>query len=160
MRDAVSQAVPRDLTPVALAAGLAVAAALWVGVLVAAPAAAARGTAAWLPAMAYPIGARICHQRPERSFSIAGVQMPVCARCTGLYVGGAIGLLLGWSLRRQWPAATTRAILVAGLTPIAVTVALEWAGLIETSNLVRSMTGLPAGWIAGLVVTGLLRGPA
>lgn len=156
----MSQTTHHDLTPVALAAGLTVTAVLWVGVLFASPVFAARGTAAWLPAIAYPIGARICHQRIERSFSIAGVQMPVCARCTGLYVGGAIGLLLGWSVRRQRSTTTTRAQLLAGLTPIAVTVALEWTGVIETSNLVRLATGLPAGWVAGVVVTGLLRGPA
>ena len=36
---------------------------------------------------------RVCHQRPERSFHVAGVQLPVCARCTGLYVSGAAGAL-------------------------------------------------------------------
>lgn len=28
-----------------------------------------------------------CHQKPERSFFIAGYQMPVCARCTGVFTG-------------------------------------------------------------------------
>lgn len=28
-----------------------------------------------------------CHQKPERSFFIKGVQFPVCARCTGFIVG-------------------------------------------------------------------------
>ena len=37
------------------------------------------------------VSSRICHQRPERSFAIAGIQMPVCARCSGLYVSGALG---------------------------------------------------------------------
>ena len=29
----------------------------------------------------------ICHRKPERSFHIKGYQFPVCARCTGLYLG-------------------------------------------------------------------------
>lgn len=29
----------------------------------------------------------ICHRKPERSFHIKGHQFPVCARCTGLYLG-------------------------------------------------------------------------
>jgi len=37
----------------------------------------------------YVIGSLVCHQRPERSFYIWGHQMPVCARCTGIYAGAA-----------------------------------------------------------------------
>lgn len=35
-----------------------------------------------------------CHQIAERSFFIKGCQMPVCARCTGLYIGQFIALIL------------------------------------------------------------------
>lgn len=28
-----------------------------------------------------------CHQMPERSFFIRGKQFPVCARCTGVFLG-------------------------------------------------------------------------
>src|SRR5438477_581706 len=33
------------------------------------------------------------HQIAERSFALWGKQMPVCARCTGLYIGGAVAAL-------------------------------------------------------------------
>jgi uncharacterized membrane protein len=36
------------------------------------------------------VGYAICHQIPERSFSMGGVHLPLCARCTGTYVGIAI----------------------------------------------------------------------
>src|SRR6185436_8604187 len=39
---------------------------------------------------AYAIGSGICHQLPARSFHLWSMQMPVCARCTGIYVGAAV----------------------------------------------------------------------
>jgi len=38
----------------------------------------------------FAVGSLICHQRPDRSFFVDGHQLPVCARCTGLYLSGAI----------------------------------------------------------------------
>ena len=48
----------------------------------------------------YLVGSAICHQRPDRSFRLSGVQMPVCARCVGLYLGAAVGALLAGVPRR------------------------------------------------------------
>ncbi len=36
-----------------------------------------------------------CHQKPERSFYYKKYQLPVCARCTGLYLGYLVGLIIG-----------------------------------------------------------------
>jgi uncharacterized membrane protein len=36
----------------------------------------------------------VCHQHAERSFAIFGGSVVVCARCLGIYLGAAIGLLL------------------------------------------------------------------
>ena len=44
--------------------------------------------------MVYLFGGRICHQIAERSFFLDGAQMPVCARCLGIYAGAAVALLL------------------------------------------------------------------
>jgi uncharacterized membrane protein len=141
-----------------LAAGLTALAVGWTLVIVAAPNA-AEGRAPLVAAIVYQAGSRICHQRPERSFHIGGTQMPVCARCFGLYSGGAAGLVLAWGLRRRWSSRTLRAILMFGALPIALTVAFEWLRLIETSNMLRWLTGLPLGLVAGLGFFGLLRGP-
>ena len=35
-----------------------------------------------------------CHQMPERSFFIRGYQLPLCARCTGIYLGHIVAFLL------------------------------------------------------------------
>lgn len=43
----------------------------------------------------------MCHQKMERSFFVKNYQLPVCARCTGLFIGyivGVIGLFLSFAL--------------------------------------------------------------
>ena len=35
-----------------------------------------------------------CHQMPERSFFIRGYQFPLCARCTGIYLGHILAFLI------------------------------------------------------------------
>lgn len=64
---------------------------LWVGAIVAAPLAEARGIAAG--GFIYEAFHTICHQQPERSFHLAGEPLAVCHRCTGLYLGFFVGLL-------------------------------------------------------------------
>jgi uncharacterized membrane protein len=131
---------------------LTIAAVLWTVVIIATPVAAARGYRPVLVLFVYQIGALICHQRPERSFHLAGIQMPVCARCFGLYAAGAAGLLIAWAMRSVWPMPQVRTVLALAALPIAISVGLEWTGLIATTNLVRTMTALPLGFAAGLVV--------
>ncbi|HYE84960.1 MAG TPA: DUF2085 domain-containing protein, partial [Vicinamibacterales bacterium] len=48
-----------------------------------------------LTAFAYAVGGVICHQQPERSFFWDGQQLPVCARCAGLYLSG-MGGAIAW----------------------------------------------------------------
>ena len=39
-----------------------------------------------------------CHRKPERSFFFRGKQFPVCARCTGMYLGFLSFFVLTWHL--------------------------------------------------------------
>src|SRR5262245_32312506 len=76
----------------------------WATAIGAAPIAAqGTGASAVAASLIYLAGSVVCHQRPERSFHLAAVQLPVCARCTGLYLGGAAGVLgwLWWRRRRS-----------------------------------------------------------
>jgi uncharacterized membrane protein len=50
------------------------------------------------------VGYSICHQIPDRSFHLAGRRLPLCARCTGTYLGVAIGFAT-IALLRRWRAA-------------------------------------------------------
>lgn len=49
-------------------------------------------TKIWLILM--KLGALTCHQMYERSFNYNGYQFPVCARCTGIFLGNIIGVVL------------------------------------------------------------------
>src|SRR5262245_36462561 len=42
----------------------------------------------------YSIGSFVCHQLAERSYRLWSAQMPVCARCTGIYFGAAVSSIL------------------------------------------------------------------
>lgn len=132
---------------------------LWVLLLVAAPAARRHGGIPSTLAAALHHGAgAICHQRPERSFHLAGVAMPVCARCTGLYLAGAAAALAAWAGRRT-PAVPrhTRRLLAAAAVPMALSVGSEMAGLAAGSNAGRMLSALPLGAAAGWIVVRSLR---
>ena len=108
----------------------------------------------------YQAGSLVCHQRPERSFHLAGVQLPVCARCFGLYLSGAVGLVVASRVAAaRYPARPARLLLAMAALPIASTVALEWLGLIHTTNVQRMLTGLPLGFAAGVVIVRSLARP-
>ena len=105
------------------------------------------------------VGAVICHQIPERSFFWQGHQLPVCARCTGLYVSGVVGVLawLGVKTARGWrrikvdPRAALRVIAVAAI-PTLVTFATGVIGLWDGSNVTRALLAIPVGASAGAAV--------
>jgi len=108
-------------------------------------------------AFAYSAGAVVCHQLPERSFALAGRQLPVCARCSGLYLGVALGLL-GWFLVRRLrpvPLAGPRRLL-AVLAIAAVPTTVSWVtgvtGIWDGTNAIRAVLALPLGLGAGAVV--------
>jgi uncharacterized membrane protein len=47
------------------------------------------------------IGYAICHQIPERTIHINGTPLPLCARCTGIYLGALMGLI-GLTLKKRY----------------------------------------------------------
>lgn len=63
------------------------------------------------------VGFAICHQIPERSFVLSGHQLPLCARCTGTFLGAVLGLAAMLLLRRgrahRLPPPAVLALLVA-----------------------------------------------
>ena len=99
-----------------------------------------------LAAAAYLAGSLVCHQLPDRSFHIGAAQLPVCARCVGLYAGFLASFLITFPVRRA------RLALLAGAIPTAVTVASEWLGIWQPSNLARALAGVSLGAAVAFVV--------
>ena len=93
----------------------------------------------------------VCHRMPHRSLYWRGRPLPVCARCTGIFLGYAsIPLFLflpvppawmGWGLLMNLPA------LVDGAT--------QAAGWRESNNALRLLTGLLCGLGQVLVAAAL-----
>jgi len=42
------------------------------------------------------LGSRVCHQIDERSFHFGIRKFPLCARCTGIYIGFFVGMITVW----------------------------------------------------------------
>ena len=138
------------------APGVASVAAAWLLLLVAAPFLTTPAAGAL-----YVVGALICHQLPDRSFHLQGIQLPVCARCLGLYGGAAMGSVAGASaVGRRWlvrqPRMSTRSMkwLASGAAaaPTLATFALEWGFGWPMSNGVRAIAALPLGFAVAFVV--------
>ena len=141
---------------------VAAAAAAWFAGLVAAPLIAAGGGAgptAWASAIAYRAGSVICHQQDARSLHLAGVRMPVCARCAGLYAGGALGALAAfvWIAGapgfRRVPLGRARAAAVACGAPTLLAWAAEHAGGLGVPGGVRAALAAPLGAAIAAILT-------
>ena len=126
---------------------LVAAAVLWPTLLSAAAIERVRGEAPGLAAVVYLIAGRVCHQRPERSFHTHGVSWPVCGRCSGLYLAapfGALVVLAGRS-RTSPSGRRVRSVLYLAALPTAITVLLEWSGVVGVGNAARAIAALPLG---------------
>jgi len=103
------------------------------------------------------LGFGLCHQLADRSFAAGGVQLPVCARDTGIYIGFVVSLAiiayLDRGLRRQdMPPAWVLGVGAAALALMAWDGITSYMGFRETTNLLRLATGLGAGFVLPLVV--------
>ena len=112
-----------------------------------------------LLAFIFAVGSVICHQLPERSFFLDGRQLPVCARCTGLYLSGVAGLAAWWALKllRGWrpqpvPPRLAMVLLAIVATPTVVSYLTGVFGVWDGSNQTRALLAVPLGVVAGAVV--------
>lgn len=118
MAPLMSRQPPESLANLHRGAGYAVlflAWSLWMALVIGAPLLRLAGLDS-IASGIYEFFGLICHQRPERSFAFAGHALAVCHRCTGLYLGLGVGLLiLPWlpGLRRRLDTAPRTILLFA-----------------------------------------------
>jgi uncharacterized membrane protein len=119
----------------------------------------------------YGVGSIVCHQLPERSFHLWSAQLPVCARCTGIYLGAALAAIRSAGASRSRSGAVgrealagrlpsgvhgARTIVIVALIPSLATLVYEWTTGEVPSNWIRFAAGLPL----GVVVSWLVHAPA
>ena len=150
-----------------LARGFLAATLMWMLTLVMVPFLLASETSgravAVVSAGTYLVGSALCHQRPDRSFRLWDVQMPVCARCVGLYLGAVAGAVLAGIRRRgtvRMASAALRVMLLAAAMPTGMTWLGEAVGWMPFADEVRAVAAVPLGaavtWVASLVIRGEL----
>ncbi len=107
------------------------------------------------------VSSAVCHQDPAHSFLVYGRQMPLCARCTGMYLGALLSLAFHFQ-RGKLGSLPPRKILIPlgllflafaldGLNSWAASLGLGWK-FYETTNLTRLITGTGAGLVIGTVL--------
>jgi uncharacterized membrane protein len=104
---------------------------------------------AWLPLGAFGVAldaafSTMCHRLPERSLVLAGVAMPLCSRCAGLFAGVGVGALLAW------PRASLRAYKLA----------ITFAGAAMLADVITQDLGVHPLWHATRLATGFAFGYA
>lgn len=113
-----------------------------------APVAAASGHNEWA-AVIYRAFGIFCHQRPDRSYFIEGHKLAVCSRCTGLYAGFGVTLLLYPLIRSLRVAANPpRIFLILAAIPLAVDFSLTFFGIWENTHTSRLLTGALLGTVS------------
>jgi len=107
------------------------------------------------------VGSAVCHQDPAHSFLVDGQQMPLCARCTGMYLGALLSLAFHFRQGKQGSLPPRKMLIplgllffafaLDGLNSSAASLGLSWR-LYETTNLTRLITGTGAGLVVGAVL--------
>jgi uncharacterized membrane protein len=122
------------------------------GLIIGAPLLIAHGYPA-LGLSIYELFGHVCHQIPERSLHLEGNKLAVCSRCTGIYAGFALSVLL-YPLARSLRRVDTprRLWLLLAVLPIGVDWALGFFGLWANTHLSRFMTGALFSAVAAVYV--------
>ena len=103
----------------------------------------------------YAFGDVWCHQKSERSFFIRGNQMPVCARCIGIFLGVFFGLGISIFTMVRIDENVHKKILklfVVGYLLLAIDVTGQSVGLWHSINAIRVLSGSLAGTSFGFIL--------
>jgi uncharacterized membrane protein len=106
------------------------------------------------------IGYGACHQRFNMSFNYMQAYMPVCSRCTGIYIGltlsAALILLFDRKIRTQFPGRKIINTMIILFAAMAFESGLSLLKIIPAYNTARFLTGYGIGWFLPLLIIPLL----
>jgi uncharacterized membrane protein len=107
------------------------------------------------------LGFGLCHQLPERSFFGGGVQLPVCARDTGIYIGFCVALVVIWLLHRperprEFPTTWGWVAFTLMVGSMALDGGTQLIGLRSSTNELRLITGLLCGFAIAMLMAPML----
>ena len=119
-----------------------------VAFIVGAPLAQANGHTGFALAI-YKTFSFVCHQISERSFHLLGYKFAVCSRCTGIYAGLAIAVLI-YPLVRSFKDTQTPSLvwLFVGAAPLAIDWSLGYFSIWQNNHASRFATGALLGTTA------------
>ncbi|MCY3999773.1 MAG: DUF2085 domain-containing protein [Bacteroidetes bacterium] len=92
-----------------------------------------------------------CHQIPERSPHVNGVQLAVCDRCYGILIGlcsGPLMALFYW----KWIARHARMMIIVSIVPLVIDWGFGIVGVLSNTPESRFVTGFLFGIVAGGLV--------
>jgi len=91
------------------------------------------------------LGFSVCHQLPERTLLLGSILMPVCSRCSGIYIGFLFTIVfLFISFRKKesdLPPVYVIIIAIVFILSAVVDGILSYLGYYETNNIIRLATG-------------------
>lgn len=91
--------------------------------------------------LAYKLGNKTdCHHMPERSFFYKGHQFPVCARCTGVFIGQIVAFIVGFFHKVTVKAS----IILMGI--MGIDWGIQAVKIKESTNIRRLITGILGGF--------------
>lgn len=100
------------------------------------------------------ISVLICHRIPERTFKIRGKYLPVCSRCTGIYLGAFSYFALAYLVKIDYNCY----LITAGALMIVPTFLdgfTQLLGMRKSNNTLRFFTGIIAGLGLAILVKAL-----
>jgi uncharacterized membrane protein len=103
----------------------------------------------------------LCHRIPERVMDIAGTPLPLCSRCTGIWLGMSVSAALAWP---ALPLRVLRVVVPAAMVFMlgeVVTQDLGWHPVYHPTRLLSGLLlSVPFGGAIGKLITDELLGPA
>lgn len=111
----------------------------------------------------YLFFSHICHQDDAKSFHIEGEKLGVCIRCTAIYFGSLLAILLMpvcGAIKRGW--VPNKIALLASILPMLIDVALNYFNLHASNTTTRVITGALFGavvlwWVMPLLIEACLQ---